>query len=283
MSTEMRKLFIVLALLLLPLSAVRAEVSVGIGFSAPGISIVINLPAYPQFVPVPGYPVYYDPQLDSNYFFYDGMYWVLEDDNWYASSWYNGPWYMVDRDEVPLYVLRVPVRYYRSPPMYFRGWRADAAPRWSDHWGREWNERHQGWDKWNHHDVPIRAPLPTYQRNYSGDRYPHQRAQQHSIESKAYKYQPREPVTQQYQKQRNTPAPKAQSREMQQEQRGRDRGNDRNTDRVNERVYERVYERSNDRGNERANTRANDRVKDSEQGRGRDRDRDRERDRDRDR
>ena len=36
---------------------------------------------------------------------------------------------------VPLFVLRVPVRYYRQPPAYFHGWRSDAPPRWGDHWG----------------------------------------------------------------------------------------------------------------------------------------------------
>jgi hypothetical protein len=275
----MRNLFIVLALLLLQLSAARAELNIGFGFSAPGISIGINLPAYPQFVPVPGYPVYYDPELDSNYFFYDGMYWVLEDDEWYASSWYNGPWYMVERDEVPLYVLRVPVRYYRSPPSYFRGWRDDAAPRWSDHWGREWNERHQDWDKWNRHDVPKRAPLPTYQRNYSGDRYPTQR-EQHSIEAKTYKYNPREPVTQQYQQQRRTPAPQEQRNEKQPAERGRDRGNDRVidrgadrvTDRDNARGNERANERVIDRGTDRVNERGNDRGNDRSNNRGNDRD-----------
>ena len=44
---------------------------------------------------MPGYPVYYAPRINSNYFFYDGMYWVYQRDNWYASSWYNGPWGLV--------------------------------------------------------------------------------------------------------------------------------------------------------------------------------------------
>ena len=78
-----------------------------------------QLPAYPELVRVPGYPVYYAPQLNSNFFFYDGMYWVYQRDNWYASSWYNGPWGMVGPESVPLFVLRVPVRYYRTPPAYF--------------------------------------------------------------------------------------------------------------------------------------------------------------------
>ena len=120
----MRVLLIVLCLLVGSLTSANAQVSVGI--SSPSVSIGINVPTYPSLVRVPGYPVYYAPRLQSNYFFYDGMYWVYVDDNWYASSWYNGPWSLVAPEVVPLYVLRIPVRYYRAPPPYFRGWRADA-------------------------------------------------------------------------------------------------------------------------------------------------------------
>ena len=52
---------------------------------------------------------------------------------------------------LPLYVLRVPVRYYRSPPAYFRGWRAEAPPRWGDHWGNDWQQRR------GHHAAVERA------------------------------------------------------------------------------------------------------------------------------
>ena len=210
----MRNLFIVLSMLLFPVNAAHAEVNVGIGISAPGVNIGINMPAYPRLVRVPGYPVYYDPRVDSNYFFYDGMYWVFQGEDWYASSWYNGPWEFVERDVVPLYVLRVPVRYYRRPPPYFSGWRADAPPRWGDHWGREWEQRRGGWDQWDRRSAPRPAPLPSYQRKYSGDRYPREPEQQHSIRSDKYRYQPREPVTQQhYQQQRRQTGPQDQGRE----------------------------------------------------------------------
>jgi hypothetical protein len=117
----MRHLLLALPILLCTATATNAEISVGINM--PGISIGINVPVYPRLVQVPGYPVYYDPRADSNYFFYDGLYWVYRGDNWYESSWYNGPWQSVDPIDVPLFVLRVPVRYYRQPPTYFSGWR----------------------------------------------------------------------------------------------------------------------------------------------------------------
>jgi hypothetical protein len=217
----MRKLCIVLAMLLLPFSAARAEVSVGIGFRAPGISIGINLPAYPRLVRVPGYPVYYDPQVEFNFFFYDGMYWVYRDDDWYASTWYNGPWYLVERDHVPLFVLRVPVRYYRSPPPYFRDWRLNEPPRWGEHWGHEWENRHKNWNRWDRHSVPRAAPLPSYQRKYSGERYPREQERQHTIRSERYRYQPRESVTRQYfQDQRSQSREKGNIRGKKRDERG---------------------------------------------------------------
>jgi hypothetical protein len=190
-----------------------AQVSIGIGL--PGVSIGINLPVYPELVRVPGYPVYYAPRLDSNFFFYDGMYWVYEGDSWYASSWYNGPWGLVDPDSVPLFVLRIPVRYYRHPPVYFRGWRADAPPRWGEHWGNAWVQRRSGWDQWNRKSTPAPAPLPVYQRKYSGNRYP-QAERQQALQSQNYRYQPRDVlVRQHYQAQAVPKAPAAPARGQQ--------------------------------------------------------------------
>jgi hypothetical protein len=140
---------------------------------------------------IPGYPVYYAPRADANFFFYDGMYWVYAEDNWYVSSWYGGPWDMVRPGAVPLFMLRVPVRYYRRPPAYFSGWLRDAPPRWGDHWGRTWEQSRSGWDRWDRNAAPTRAPLPNYQRQYSGNRYP--RAEhQPGIQRENYQYQPRE-------------------------------------------------------------------------------------------
>ncbi|MHB1379782.1 MAG: hypothetical protein ACYDIB_13985 [Desulfobulbia bacterium] len=204
--------FIVLMMLLCSVTSAEAEVSVFIG--APHVSIGINLPMYPELVAVPGYPVYYAPRLNANYFFYDGMYWVYQDDNWYASSWYNGPWGFVEPYYVPLFVLRVPVRYYRQPPVYFRGWPQHAPPRWGHHWGPEWEQQRRGWDQWQRSSAPKRAPLPTYQRQYSGERYPRVE-EQHEIRSKQYRYQPREKAVREHfqQLEQRAPAPAQRERE----------------------------------------------------------------------
>jgi len=192
----MRYLLVVLVMLFGAVSSAIAQVSIGIGL--PNVSIGINVPVYPQFVPVPGYPVYYAPSLHANYFFYDGAYWVYRGDNWYASGWYNGPWTLVSPYEVPLFVLRVPVRYYRDPPRYFHGWRGDAPPRWGEHWGRDWDDHRRGWDHWDRRSMPRAAPLPQYQRQYSGNRYPHAVERQREIRTRNYNYQPHEPAVRQH-------------------------------------------------------------------------------------
>lgn len=79
-----RNVILVLGVLMSPLASAATQVSIGVGL--PQVSIGINLPAYPRLVRVPNYPVYYAPQLEANFFFYDGMYWVYQEDDWYASS-----------------------------------------------------------------------------------------------------------------------------------------------------------------------------------------------------
>jgi hypothetical protein len=188
--------YALVALMLLAGRIDSAQAQISFQFSSPGVSIGINVPVYPSMVQVPGYPVYYDPNASSNYFFYDGYYWVYAGDTWYSSGWYNGPWHAVAPQYVPLFVLRVPVRYYRRPPPYFHGWAREAPPRWGEHWGRGWEEQRHGWDHWDRHAVPAPAPLPKYQRHYAGNTYPREPEHQHAVRSEHYHYQQREPIQQ---------------------------------------------------------------------------------------
>jgi len=201
----MRSKIIVVCLLLFSAAAAHAQVSVHIRL--PSASLGIDVSFYPQLAPVPGYPVYYAPHLHLNYFFYDGLYWVYQNDNWYASTWYNGPWGLVAPEFVPAFILRVPVRYYRNPPHYFYRWHRDAPPRWGVHWGARWEHDRHGWDRWNHRTHVAPAPLPLYQRQYSGNRYPHGEDQRRLYE-RNYHYRGRERiVTQDHWERNERPAP----------------------------------------------------------------------------
>ena len=168
------------------------QIRIGVGIALPGLSIGINIPGYPELVPIPGYPVYYAPRVNANLFFYDGLYWVLVGDDWYYSSWYDGPWYLAQSELVPDFILRIPILYYRSPPPYFLHWNRAAPPRWGEHWGRAWEAHRRGWNHWDRAAVPPRAPLPGYQRQYPRGRYPGA-DQQRTLENRFYPYTPRDP------------------------------------------------------------------------------------------
>lgn len=183
--------YALMAVWLLLSPAALAEVSVGVRISVPGVSIGINVPAYPDLVLVPGYPVYYAPDLDANYFFYDGLYWIFVDDHWYVSDWYNGPWGLVEPDYVPVFLLRIPVFYYMRPPVFFHAWVPAEPPHWGEHWGHDWARRHADWTRWSPGEGPAPAPLPDYQRHYTGNRYP-QPEDQRVLRERYYHYREHE-------------------------------------------------------------------------------------------
>ena len=190
---SLRKASALILLLVTMIFTRPADAQLSVGISAPSISIGINLPAFPHLVVVPGYPVYYAPNVNADYFFYDGFYWVfnVEDGQWYSSSWYNGPWVFVEPMYVPQPLLVIPFRYYRVRPAYWSGWVYDAPPRWGFHWGRDWESRRSGWDRWDRNRSFAPAPLPTYQRAYPRDRYPAP-AVQVNIHNERYTYQARD-------------------------------------------------------------------------------------------
>jgi hypothetical protein len=161
-------------------------------FTSASVNLAINVVQYPALQRIPGYPVYYAPGLHANYFFYDGLYWVYMDDAWYASPWYDGPWDLVAIDSVPLFLLRVPVRYYVYRPVIFSGWVMNAPPRWDTVWGPGWARRHPNWQHWNRAAVPAPAPLPSYQRQFTRANYPNE-VQRRELAQQHYRYIPHDP------------------------------------------------------------------------------------------
>ena len=197
--------YAILAFSLLFGTMIPASAGAAVGVSISGVSIRVHLSVYPDLVPVPGYPVYYAPQVRANYFFYDGYYWLYHDDRWYVSDWYDGPWDQVAPDDVPLFVLRVPVRYYVAAPAYFRVWYIDAPPRWHLHWGHRWTRHYHGWERWDH--VVQAAPLAHYQRHYAGPDYP-RGEYRHRIRHEHYQYRPHDPAVRQHDEARTRESPR---------------------------------------------------------------------------
>ena len=153
--------------------------------------IDVDLPQFPEMEPVPDSPVYWAPGVNSNYFFYDGVFWDYHHDLWHWSAWYNGPWMVADPIYVPTYVLWVPVRFYHKPAHHFHGVHPDKPPRWGQHWGRDWQARHNQ----VYAGLPTqwsRAPLPAYQRQFTRANYPRNHEQQRALHTQNYTWQPRE-------------------------------------------------------------------------------------------
>jgi hypothetical protein len=183
----MKRLVLILVLLVAPILPASAQQY---------YDIDVDLPSYPEMAPVPDSPVYYAPGVDSNYFFYDGLFWDYAGDNWYSSPWYNGPWVLVEPVYVPTYVLWVPCRFYRRPPAFFSHWSQNRPPRWGEHWGADWQRRHNSVFSANV-GIPVRAPLPTYQRQFNRENYP-RGAMQSTLHVQNYGYHPYEPLIRQH-------------------------------------------------------------------------------------
>ncbi len=95
--------------------------------AAVSVSIGLNIPTYPALVPVPGVPVYYAPNVNANYFFYDGMYWNFDGNQWYGSTWYRrpvGPDRARRRAGLPVARAGELLPRFRRP--IFHGWVANA-------------------------------------------------------------------------------------------------------------------------------------------------------------
>ena len=185
-----KRIFIAVFFVLVTTVAAEAQV----------VHVGVDLPVFPRLIVVPGYPVYYAPSVRANYFFYDGLFWVfnVDDGYWYSSSWYNGPWVVVEPEFVPQPILVVPYRYYRVRPVYWGGWAYDRPPRWDVYWGPRWVERRHGWDHWDRGRRWEAAPLPVFQRQYDRGRYPSP-AQQVTIYRERYNYRPRDVVVREHQ------------------------------------------------------------------------------------
>ena len=190
--------YLVVLLWVLCCSATSAVAQVSVGIGIPGVSIGINLPVYPQLVAVPGYPVYYAPHLTRT-----SSSTTACTGSTRATTGTRAPGTTVLGGSSARSTCRCSCCGSRCattgvPPPYFRGWKADAPPRWGEHWGDDWSQQRRGWDQWNRKSVPAPAPLPSYQRQYSGDRYPRQIEQQQALRNQNYRYQPRDPVVQQH-------------------------------------------------------------------------------------
>ena len=79
-------------------------------------TVSLQLSNRPRLRLIPGFNVYYGPELPNGYFFFGSYYWVFEHDAWYRSRFYNGPWARMPDHRVPDRLWRLPPPY--RPPQY---------------------------------------------------------------------------------------------------------------------------------------------------------------------
>lgn len=127
-------LFLALVLIAPIPTMARVDVNVNIGLPPP-----IMFAAPPALIVLPETYVYFVPDMDVDFFFYNGWWWRPWEGRWYRSRYYDRGW-----------------TYYRSVPSFYRGipsgWRNDYRDhRWKGH-------------QWNYQPIPHQQ----VQRNWRG-------------------------------------------------------------------------------------------------------------------
>lgn len=59
----------------------------------------------------------YDPTLEPEALYYEGLYWHYYQHNWYVSQMQAGPWSYVQPVYVPVYIQQYPIQRFRTPRM----------------------------------------------------------------------------------------------------------------------------------------------------------------------
>lgn len=112
--------------------------SLSIGVRTNSVNLGINIGSPPQFVVVPGTPVYHAPSLPYNYFVYSGHYYLFHEGMWLSAVHFNGPWTVIALERVPQPILTVPVNYYRVPPGHWK--EKHGPPPWAKAKGHDKKE-----------------------------------------------------------------------------------------------------------------------------------------------
>ena len=162
----MKKLLFGTILLALAFAApipANAGVDVSIGFSLPP-PIVFSAP--PEVIVMPDtIGVYVVPDIDADFFFWNGWWWRLWEGRWYRSRYYNRGWAFY-RD-VPTFYYDVDPgwrRYYRDRDWYGHRWDYERIPsrRLQQNW-RRWNNNRY-WERQRSWGVQGYQPRPQPQR-----------------------------------------------------------------------------------------------------------------------
>lgn len=171
----MKRILLMAALAALLISAAmpaRSEAAVSVGVSLhvgdPYRGLSLNFRSQPDMALIPASHVYYTRNYDRDLYRYGRSWYYVEDDCWYRSSSYNGPFVRIDVSSVPRQIYNVPTRYRRAwggPPAHAPayGYRRNQGQTGYG-WNRDGNRGQQqgGWqrndrndqqnDRWSNND-----------------------------------------------------------------------------------------------------------------------------------
>ncbi|MFH2047571.1 MAG: hypothetical protein ABIK92_20780 [Pseudomonadota bacterium] len=219
----MKKLL--LGIILLPLIIAVPITTFAMGRVDVGVSIPLPPPfvfaAPPEVVVIPETYVYAVPDIDVDFFFYNGWWWRPWQGRWYRSQNYNSGW-----------------SYYQQVPSFYRGipsgWRNDYREhRWKGHqWNyqriphqqvqRNWNnwEKSKHWEKQNTWGVHGLRPGTKYlkqNREVQPQRREAARPQQQRPQSREVRQQHSQPQYRETPQQSRQQSGKAQRQNSQQQ------------------------------------------------------------------
>ncbi|HKO21839.1 MAG TPA: hypothetical protein VJX91_04235 [Candidatus Eisenbacteria bacterium] len=170
----MKRIFMMAALLALLVPAVlptksEAAVSVGVSFHVgdPYGGLSLHFSSAPRLALIPASQVYYVPNYDRDLYRYGNTWYTTQDDCWYQSSSYNGPFVQIAVSSVPRPIWNIPNRYRRGwggsqaayrgyqGRGYDQGWNQGSTSDWNGYQGRNgYQDRngYQGQNEWQRND-----------------------------------------------------------------------------------------------------------------------------------
>ena len=184
-----------------------AAVDIHIGFPLPP---PIPFPAPPEVIVIPETYVYVVPDIDANFFFWNGWWWRLWQGRWYRSHYYHDRgWAYYDR--VPSFYFDIDPgwrRSYRDHHWYGHPWNCERIPyrRLQQNWKIWHDNRH--WERRGTWGVQGYQPRPQPQRQEL--RHQRQLEYQQRPEVQQHQQQRQEQLKQQQQRQPQVKQPQQQ-------------------------------------------------------------------------
>ncbi|HEX5032225.1 MAG TPA: hypothetical protein VFX78_12305 [Candidatus Eisenbacteria bacterium] len=122
----------------------EAAVSVGVSFHVgdPYRGLSLHFQSAPDLALIPASSVYYVRNYDRDLYRYGRSWYYVEDNCWYQSSSYNGPFVRIAVSSVPRPIYNVPTRYRRAwggPPSH--------APAYGYHRNQGQDRNDNGWNR----------------------------------------------------------------------------------------------------------------------------------------